>query len=426
MGSSRAGSPRVEDRPSIPARRARIDRRPTGAHPRRLHRGHAVDASRRTMSEPPAMGDCPRDCDVGLPIPPARPAMSSRDVSRTPGGIKLLSRLRNELRSRHYSPRTERAYLMWVRRFVRFNGMRHPADMSESEVNRFLTHLAVARNVSASTQTQALSALLFLYRHVLRKPLRDLGALTRARRPKRIPVVMTREEVAAVLATMEGPTWLVASLLYGSGLRLSECLTLRVQHVDFGSRTLLVRDGKGAKDRSTMLPAALIAPLDGHLSRVRRIHQQDVSEGFGRAVLPDAIARKYPAASREWAWQWVFPQERRWVNRATREQGRHHMDPSVPQRAVRAAVRRADLTKQISCHTFRHSFATHLLESGQDIRTIQDLLGHSDLRTTMIYTHVLNRGPGGVLSPLDQITSARPRLHGPVKQRSPRESVLAA
>ena len=262
--------------------------------------------------------------------------MTLRENPRAPGGIKLLTRLRNDLRARRYSPRTERAYLMWVRRFVRFSGMRHPAEMGESEVNRFLTHLAVQRKVSASTQTQALSALLFLYRHVLRKPLGDLGAITRARRPKRIPVVMTREEVAAVLATMEGPTWLVASLLYGSGLRLSECLTLRVQHVDFGSRTLLIRDGKGAKDRSTMLPAALIGPLDGHLSRVRRIHQEDVSEGFGRVVLPDAIARKYPAAAREWTWQWVFPQERRWVNRATREQARHHMDPSVPQRAVRA------------------------------------------------------------------------------------------
>jgi len=202
-------------------------------------------------------------------------------------------------------------------------------------------------------------------------------------------------------------------LLHGSGLRLMECLTLRVQHVDFGSRTLLVRGGKGAKDRTTMLPAVLVAPLEGHLARVRRIHEQDVAEGFNRVVLPEAIARKYPSAAREWTWQWVFPQERRWVNHATREQGRHHMDPSIPQRAVRTAVQRARLTKRISCHTFRHSFATHLLESGQDIRTIQELLGHSDLRTTMIYTHVLNRGPGGVLSPLDQLTSARPRLHGP-------------
>jgi integron integrase len=285
--------------------------------------------------------------------------------------------------------------------------------MGETEVNRFLTDLAVRGKVSASTQTQALSALSFLYRHVLQKPLGDLGALMRARRSKRLPIVMTKEEVAAVLRGMEGPTWLVASLLYGSGLRLLECLTLRVQHVDFGSRTLLVRDGKGAKDRSTMLPGALIAPLEDHLVRVREIHRRDLSEGFGRVALPDAVAGKYPAAAREWAWQWVFPQGRRWLNRLSREQGRHHMDPSIPQRAVRTAVQRAGLTKRISCHTFRHSFATHLLESGQNIRTIQELLGHSDLSTTMIYTHVLNRGPGGVPSPLDQIMSSRSGLHGP-------------
>jgi integron integrase len=291
--------------------------------------------------------------------------------------------------------------------------MRHPAEMGEADVNRFLTDLAVRGKVSASTQTQALSALLFLYRQVLRRPLGDLGALMRVRRSKRLPVVMTREEVAAVLRMMEGPTWLVASLLYGSGLRLVECLTLRVQHVDLRSRTLLVRDGKGAKDRSTMLPGALIASLEDHLARVREVHRQDLSEGFGRVALPDAVARKYPMADREWAWQWVFPQHRRWVNRVSREEGRYHMDPSIPQRAVRAAVQRAGLTKRVSCHTFRHSFATHLLESGHDVRTIQELLGHSDLSSTMVYTHVLDRGPGGVPSPLDQIMSARAGLHGP-------------
>jgi integron integrase len=281
--------------------------------------------------------------------------------------------------------------------------MRHPADMGEAELNAFLTHLAVDQKVSASTQTQALSALLFLYRHVIGRQMQDLGTLARARKPERLPVVMTRQEVRAVLSRMKGDTWLMASLLYGSGLRLQECLSLRVQNLDLDARTIHVRDGKGRKDRSTMLPLGLINPLRDHLRGVKDIHEGDLAEGYGRVDLPDALSRKYPSAATEWIWQWVFPQRRRWVNTVTRQQGRHHCDPSVLQRAVREAVRQASLTKHATCHTFRHSFATHLLEDGLDVRTVQELMGHDDLRTTMIYTHVLNCGPGGVKSPLDRL-----------------------
>jgi integron integrase len=316
---------------------------------------------------------------------------------------RLLERLRAELRARHYSPRTEQAYTLWARRFVRFHGMRHPSELGEPEVNAFLTHLAVGQKVSASTQTQALSALLFLYRHVLGVEMGDLGTLIRARRPERLPVVMTRHEVRDVLSHLEGAAWLMASLLYGAGLRLNECLRLRVQHLDLDGRTIHVRDGKGSKDRSTMLPAALLNPLRAHLDAVRELHKSDLRDGCGRVDLPDALARKYPSAATDWIWQWAFPQRRRWVNPATREQGRHHCDPSILQRAVQDAVRKAGLTKHATCHTFRHSFATHLLEDGLDIRTVQELMGHADLRTTMIYTHVLNCGPGGVRSPLDRL-----------------------
>lgn len=318
---------------------------------------------------------------------------------------RLLEQLRAELRARHYSLRTERAYVRWVRRFVRFHGMRHPAQLSEVDVNRYLTHLATERKVSASTQGQALGALLFLYRRVLGRELGELGPLVRARRPQRLPVVLTPTEVEAVLARLQGDTWLMAGLLYGSGLRLSECVQLRVQHIDFERRLVLVRDGKGRKDRSTLLPAGLVSPLRRHLVHVRELHDQDLADGFGAVVLPDALARKYPGASTEWNWQWVFPQRRRWRD-PTGRQGRHHIDPSVLQRAVRDAVRRAGIAKPASCHTFRHSFATHLLECGVSIRTVQELLGHADLKTTMIYTHVLQHGPAGVQSPLDRLGGA--------------------
>ncbi|BAS26851.1 integron integrase [Limnochorda pilosa] len=311
--------------------------------------------------------------------------------------------MREALRSRHYSRRTEESYRLWVRRFIRFHNLRHPAEMGEAEINAFLSHLATHEKVSASTQNQALSALLFLYRNVLRRHTGDLGSVIRARKPRRLPVVLTKDEVRAVLAELEGTYRLIASLMYGSGLRVTECLGLRVQDMDFARGEILVRDGKGAKDRVTMLPEALKEPLRRHLRTVKATHDRDLREGSGRVDLPQAIARKYPQAATDWRWQWVFPQARRWRNPTTGEQGRHHMHESLVQRAVAQAVRRARLTKRASCHTFRHSFATHLLADGYDIRTVQELLGHKDVRTTMIYTHVLNRGGRGVRSPVDSL-----------------------
>jgi integron integrase len=329
-------------------------------------------------------------------------AAPARVEQAPPGtGPKLLDRLHEALRSRHYSRRTEETYCHWVRRFIYFHNVRHPAEMAEPEINAFLTHLAVKQKVSASTQNQALSALLFLYRHVIGREVGDFGDVIRTRRPARLPVVMTREEVKAVLANLSGDKWLMASLMYGTGLRLMECLRLRVQDLDFSRNEILVRDGKGAKDRITMLPESLKAPLQDHLKQVMAIHEKDLAEGWGRVQMPNALDRKYPNAPKDWRWQWVFPQENRWRNTTTGEQGRHHVDESLVQKAVRDAVSRAGLTKRATCHTFRHSFATHLLEGGYDIRTVQELLGHSDVKTTMIYTHVLNRGPSGVRSPVD-------------------------
>lgn len=311
--------------------------------------------------------------------------------------------MRTALRARHYSRRTEQAYCLWVRRFIRFHGRRHPAQMGEPEVNAFLTSLATDEHVSASTQTQALSALLFLYRNVIHRDIGALHGLVRARKDRRLPVVLTRDEVQRVLDQLDGDLWLVASLLYGSGLRLTECLRLRIQDVDFSRGEVTVRDGKGGKDRVTMLPDASAAPLRRHLARVKELHARDLAAGWGRVRLPDAVDRKYPHAATDWRWQWVFPQRRRWRDPVTGEQGRHHVHETVVQRAVGEAVRRAGLTKRASCHTLRHSFATHLLEAGYDIRTIQELLGHKDVRTTMIYTHVLNRGGRGVRSPIDAL-----------------------
>ena len=333
-------------------------------------------------------------------IPPASP----RALHDPSGGNlkpKLLDQLRQALRSRHYSRRTEQTYCHWVRRFIYFHHIRHPAEMAEPEINAFLTYLAVKGKVSASTQNQALSALLFLYRHVLGRQVGDLGQVIRARKPTRLPVVMTREEVKAVLASLTGDKRLMASLMYGAGLRLMECLRLRVQDIEFARHEILVRDGKGAKDRITMLPDSLKAPLQEHLEKVKAIHERDLTEGWGRVQMPTALDRKYPNAPTDWRWQWVFPQENRWMNPQTKEQGRHHIDESLLQKAVRGAVAKAKLTKRATCHTFRHSFATHLLEAGYDIRTVQELLGHSDVKTTMIYTHVLNRGPAAVRSPVD-------------------------
>jgi integron integrase len=324
---------------------------------------------------------------------------------------KLMDQMLAALRSRHYSPRTEHAYCLWVRRFIYFHNpalgagapgpVRHPAEMGEPEINAFLTHLAVVDKVSASTQTQALSALLFLYRNVLGRQVGDLGDLVRARKPQRIPVVMTRDEVRAVLDRLDRERRLAAALMYGSGLRVSECLRLRVLDLDFERSEIRVRDGKGGKDRVTMLPESLKEPLMQHLKRVRVTHEEDLADGWGGVPLPAALDRKYPRAPFEWRWQWVFPQERRWKDTRTGRQGRHHMHQTILQRALKEAVRQAGVAKHVGCHTLRHSFATHLLESGYDIRTIQELLGHKSVSTTMIYTHVLNRGGQGVRSPAD-------------------------
>ncbi len=335
------------------------------------------------------------------PLPTKVPAGSTSSPS-SQGRPRLLERVRQATRARHMSPRTERAYVGWIRRFILFHGKRHPTEMGEPEIARFLTSLATDRNVSASTQNQALSALLFLYQEVLDLRLEWLQGLVRARRPVRLPVVLTRAEVDAVLGQLRGVSWLMASLMYGAGLRVMECCRLRVKDIDLHRAEITVRDGKGAKDRVTLLPALLKTPLTVHLDSVYRLHQRDLKEGRGRAPLPGALISKYPSADREWGWQWVFPATRFYRDRRTGQHHRHHLHESVVQRAVKDAVRAARIAKHASCHTLRHSFATHLLESGYDIRTIQELLGHSDVSTTMIYTHVLNRGGRGVRSPLDQ------------------------
>lgn len=314
---------------------------------------------------------------------------------------KLLDQLSDHLRTRHYSTRTEQSYVEWARRYILFHQKRHPKDMGAPEVKAFLTHLALERKVAASTQNQALSALLFLYCEVLNQPLSGIDAV-RARQPEHLPTVLTKGEAARVLSAMSGPTQLMAKLLYGSGLRALECLRLRVKDLDFEQHQILVRDGKGEKDRITMLPDSLIAPLRDHLRRVQQLHQQDLAQGFGAVHLPYALAVKYPNAPKDWAWQYVFPAKTRSLDPRTNVEQRHHASDSSLQKAVHAAVRLAGVTdKPVGCHTFRHSFATHLLEAGYDIRTIQELLGHKDVKTTMIYTHVLNRGGLAVRSPLD-------------------------
>ncbi|MHB9021484.1 MAG: integron integrase [Halothiobacillus sp.] len=314
---------------------------------------------------------------------------------------KLLDQVRNKIRLKHYSIRTEQAYTDWIKRFILFHGKQHPRDLGAVEVEAFLTHLAVEGRVAASTQNQAKSALLFLYKEVLNSQLPWLDNMEKAKAPKRLPVVLTREEVQAVLSRLSGTHWLIASLLYGAGLRIMEGVRLRVKDVDFVHKEILVRDGKGFKDRVTMLPTSLITPLRTHLERVKALHEQDLAAGFGAVYLPYALDRKYPNAPREWAWQYVFPSGNLSVDPRSNETRRHHVQDQAIQRAVKQAVRDAGLTKLATPHTFRHSFATHLLAGGYDIRTVQELLGHADVSTTMIYTHVLNKGGRGVSSPLD-------------------------
>jgi integron integrase len=314
---------------------------------------------------------------------------------------KLLQQVRIAARTRHLSPRTETAYVYWIRRFVISYGKRHPAELGAKEIRDFLGVLATRGRVSASTQNQALAALQFLYRSVLGIELEPLGEVVRARRRRRLPVVLTAEEVRVVLSRLEGVSFLVASLLYGSGIRLMECLRLRVKDIDFDRRGVAVRNGKGGADRMTMLPDRMVEPLRQHLTMVRAVHTRDLSMGFGEVDLPHALGRKYRSAGREWKWQYVFPARNRTRVPTGGQVRRFHLHPTAVQKAVRRAVRDAGITKPASCHTFRHSFATHLLEAGYDIRTVQELLGHRDVRTTMIYTHVLHRGGGGVRSPLD-------------------------
>ena len=315
---------------------------------------------------------------------------------------RLLDEVRRVMRTAHYSLRTEEAYVGWIRRFILFHGKQHPLEMGEAEVGIFLSNLAVEEHVAASTQNQALSSLLFLYGKVLDRPLDRVCEITPAKRPRRLPVVMDRDEIRAVLAQLDGTRWLMASLLYGSGLRLMECLRLRVKDVEFGSGRLVVRDGKGGVDRVTVLPESVRDPLARQIERVGAIHRQDLAEGLGRVYLPDALARKYRTADRSMAWQYVFPAKRLGLDPRDGVTRRHHLAETALQKAVRDAVRLAGVAKPATCHTFRHSFATHLLESGTDIRTIQELLGHQDVSTTMIYTHVLNRGTA-VVSPIDRL-----------------------
>lgn len=314
---------------------------------------------------------------------------------------RLLDQVRTVVRTKHFSLSTERAYVGWIRRFILFHHKQHPREMAETEIRQFISHLAVDARVSASTQTVALSALLFLYRDVLKQPLPFIDHIERAKPSKTLPVVFTRQEVQAILARLEGTHSLIACLLYGSGLRLMEAVRLRVKEVDFERGEITIREAKGAKDRVTMLPAAITEHLQMHLQRVHVLHQSDLKAGLGRVQLPLALARKYPAAAREWGWQYVFPSVKLSRDPRTGESRRHHLYPDHIQRAVKNAIRLAQINRNGSCHTFRHSFATHLLEDGHDIRTVQELLGHKDVRTTMIYTHVLNRGGRGVRSPLD-------------------------
>jgi integron integrase len=316
---------------------------------------------------------------------------------------KLLDQVRDKLRVKHYSIRTEQSYVDWIKRYILFHGKQHPKNLGARDLEAFLTHLAVAGKVAAATQNQAKSALLFLYREVLEIALPWLDNVTQAKAPKRLPVVLTVKEVQAVMAGMSGTHALIAQLLYGSGMRLMEAVRLRVKDVEFSRREILVREGKGFKDRVTMLPDAVIEPLLRHFEKVKMLHEEDLALGYGEVYLPYALDKKYPNAGREWGWQYVFPARNLSVDPRSGKQRRHHVDEKGVQRAMKQAVQDAGLVKPATPHTLRHSFATHLLQAGYDIRTVQELLGHSDVSTTMIYTHVLNKGGRGVTSPLDKL-----------------------
>jgi integron integrase len=317
---------------------------------------------------------------------------------------KLLDQVHDALRVKHYAYSTEESYVQWIRRYILFHNKRHPKDMAAPEVQAFLTHLAVKDNVAASTQNQALSALLFLYRQVLNQPLPASIDAVRARQSRHVPTVLTPEEVQQVLKHLEGTHQLLAKLLYGAGLRVKEALRLRVKDIDFAQSQLIIRDAKGNKDRLTVLPQSLIEPLRAHLIQVKQIFQDDLALGYGSVYLPFALTRKYPNANREWKWQYVFPSKQRAIDPRSNTIRRHHLDDGVLGRSLKQATRSAQIQKNVTCHTFRHSFATHLLQNGYDIRTVQELLGHKDVKTTMIYTHVLNKGGLGVRSPLDACT----------------------
>jgi integron integrase len=365
------------------------------------------------MSEPRLLRLVPV---TGGPLARPGPLRAGAVVAATAGHKpKLLDQVRDAIRTRHYSYRTEEAYVGWIRRFILFHGKRHPAQMGKAEIEQFLTELAVKRKVAASTQNQALAALLFLYKEVLECDPGWLDDVVRAKRPQRLPTVLAASEVAALLAQLRGVPWLMAMLLYGSGLRLRECLRLRVKDIDLERNEIVVREGKGKKDRLTMLPTEVKEPLAVHLGRVRRLHERDLEAGLGRVQLPHALARKYPTADREFGWQWVFPAARICTDPRFGAPQRYHLHESVPQRALHAAARAAGVNKPLGPHMLRHCFATHLLEAGYDIRTVQELLGHRDVKTTMVYCHVLNRGGHGVHSPADRL--ARPAAaHAPASE----------
>lgn len=316
---------------------------------------------------------------------------------------RLLDLVRDQIRVKHYSIRTEKSYLSWIKQFIRFHDLKHPKDMGLSDVERFLTYLAVTRKVSSSTQNQALSALLFLYRHVLKIKLPDVENVVRAKLPENVPIVFTQDEASAIIQRLDGTLQLMAQLLYGSGIRLMECVRLRVKDIDFSYKHIVVRNGKGAKDRFTVLPEFLVMPLTLHLQNNKLLHDEYLTKNHGSVYMPFALDKKYPNACTEWAWQYVFPASSLSVDPRSGIKQRHHINEKRLQRAVKGAIREAQIYKQASCHTFRHSFATHLLEAGYDIRTVQELLGHKDIRTTQIYTHVMNRPGLAVKSPLDAL-----------------------